>query len=739
MTSRSSRFLACALVVLAAGCHKSTDSNDGGPAVDAGPPDAGVLHTTYRVIGGVSMGALGASMVGLKHPDKFDAVVALGGPMDAAFLGTHMIEQRLMAGFCTREQLEAALATNPQSLNDPKVMTCTQDVAPTVSTEHAESFNHWRFTHSGGHFTRSSYLDLFYDLTSALGNFGTYNPDSAIAPTGVPESWVKNPPADACTNPIRIKGKLSDPNGTPIYNAEYNPEGKYDAITFCDGEESPIYYCTHSKIAVDFCGDGGGAIVPQAQEATYAAAFCAGDTVSQATDDQGTPQDILDIYNAAQGRYDPCRQHFEPIRVALAFDYNGNGMRDYAEPVVNNSHERYDDVGTDGCPDNLEDGDGGCVTDPSQSPFAHGVADPNHDNYDYANNALGTEGDWRYEPGEPFQDNGLDGVPNTHDFGEGNGTYDESRGLAKLHAYDPRHNYLALTTQQQHQMDLYLEGGIRDVFNFGVAAEVFAGAVKATDPMRIAEFSDFPTIPASNNPPDETNSHGDDALWNTLPPNTLEIYGFADAGPDDLEAGDGDHVGTDLQALLRFAFMESWVANRWQALPLPPKPPSSGDFNQRVTYTTYHSNALNADRDFSIYLPPGYYDPSEANTHYPVLYLLHGYGQDATDLAATAIALFEPPMGALPRGSPITNGRPYIVVFPSGRCCFQNDSTQAIDCTLAHQNDTGWSSMCNQGSFYINASGPTADAPAYEDGLLDLVDYVDAHYRTLAPADVPQR
>jgi len=743
MTARNVRLLACALA-LVAGCKKSTSNTDGGPAADAGAPDAGTLHTTYRVISGVSMGALGASMIGLHHPEKFDAVVALGGPMDAAYLGTHMIEKTLMGGFCTREELEAALATNPQSLNDPKVMTCTHDVAPTVSTEHAESFNHWHFTHSGGHFTRSSYLDLFYDLTSAFGNFGSYNPDSAIAPYGISEDVTRNPPADICTNPIRIKGKLSDPNGTPVYNAEYNPDGKYDAITFCDGEESPIYYCNSTpKVAVDFCGDGGGAIVPQSQEAAYAAAFCGSATVGQASDDTGTAQDILDIYNAAQGQFDPCRQHFEPVRVAIAFDYNGNGIRDYAEPVVDNSHERYDDVGTDGCADSLEDGDGGCVTDPSQSPFAHGVADPNKDDYDYYANPFGTENDWRHEDGEPFQDDGLDGVAGTGDYGEGNGKYDESPGLAKLHSYDPRQNYLHLTTQQQHQLDLYLEGGIRDVFNFGVAAQVFAGAVRATDPARLDQFNDFPAIPATNNPPDETNAHGDDAIWSETAPNTLELYGNPDAGPADIEAGDGDHVGTDLQALLRFAFMESWVANRWTALPMPPKPASSGDFNQRVIYSTFHSKALNADRDFSVYLPPGYYDPSEANTRYPVLYMLHGYGQDSTDLAPTSIALFEPPMAALPRGAPGANARPYIVVFPSGRCCFQNDTTHAIDCTLAHDGNDGgqigWTSMCTQGSFYINASGPSGDAPAYEDGLLDLVDYIDANYRTLAPADVPQR
>jgi len=739
MRSPSARRLAGSLLVslsaLAAGCDSKAP-----PPPTPTPPAPEVLHTTYRVIAGVSMGALGASMIGLHHPELFDGVVALGGPMDASYLGTHMIEHQLMAGFCTREELEAQLARDPAGLNDPSLMTCTHDVAGTISTEHDESFNHWRFTSSGGHFTRSSYLDLFYDLTNAFGNLTSYNPDSVLAPQGVPEDLVVNPPATLCAQPYRIEGKLSDPSGHPVYNAEYNPDGKYDAITFCDGEESPIYYCVQSKREVDFCAGGGGQVVPRGQELSYAQTFCGTDTVGQATDDSSVDPAVLDIYLHAQGRFDPCREHFRPVRVAIAFDYNGNGRRDYAEPVVNNSHERYDDVGTDGCADALEDGHGGCVSDPADSPFASGMADPNGDDYDLLHDPFGTENDWRHEDGEPYRDDGLDGVPGTADYGEGNGRYDESPGLAKLHSYDPRTHYTALSTLQKHQLDLYLEGGIRDVFNFGVAAQVFAGAVRGDDATRLSEFHGFAQVFSPLDPQTEDNAHGDAADWAAAAPNTLELYGDPDASQADILAGDGDHVGTNLQALLRFGFMESWVASRWRALPLPPKSTAPGSFNDRSKYLTYHSDALGADRDFSIYLPPGYDDPALADQRYPVLYVLHGYGQDATSLAATAIALFEPPMSSIPRTSPRLDGRKYIVVFPSGRCCFENTTSGARDCTLAHDGDPAWRSMCTEGSFYVNASGPhQGDAPAYEDGLIDLFHYVDAHYRTLAPADVTER
>lgn len=738
---KNAALLGAALALLASGCTK----NKTPPPPATTEPES--LHTVYRAIAGVSMGAIGASTVGLKHPDKFDAVVALGGPLDARFLG-RMIEHQLVGGFCSREELEAQLALDPAGLNDPARMTCIRDIPGDVPFQHAESFNHWHFTSSGGHFTRSSYLDLLYDLSFAFGNLATYNPDSPIAPTGVPADFVLHPPADACSNPVRIPGKLSNPDGRPIYNAEYNPDGKYDAITFCDGEEEPVYYCQQSLKAVDFCAVGHGQVVPRAQEAAYAAAFCNGETVGQATDAAGTSQDVLNIYLNAMGRYDPCREHTQPIRVAIAFDYNGNGRRDYAEPVVVNSHERYDDVGTDGCPDALEDGHGGCVRDPAESPYANGVSDPNGDNFDFIYNPFGTEGDWLHEDGEPFRDDGLDGVPNTHDFGEGNGTYDESPGLAKMHAYDPRANYTALSTHQKHQLDVYAEGGIRDVFNFGLAAEMLGGAIRASDPTRFDSFFGFPSVYSpKTGPRTELDVHGTDADWSVAAPNTLQVYGNANATPEQIQQGEGDHVGTGLQALLRFQFMETWVASRWRHLPDPPAPPKTGavnSFNDRLLEGTYFSKSLGANRNFNIYLPPYYFDPSQQNTRYPVLYMLHGYGQDPGDLATTSIALFEPTMSSLPAGVPKANGNRYIVVFVSGRCCFKNANTGEKDCTLQHDNNAdaaaGWESMCKQGSFYVNASGPNADdAARYEDGLLDLVDYVDAHYRTLAPADVTAR
>lgn len=50
----------------------------------------------------------------------------------------------------------------------------------------------------------------------------------------------------------------------------------------------------------------------------------------------------------------------------------------------------------------------------------------------------------------------------------------------------------------------------------------------------------------------------------------------------------------------------------------------------------YHSAVANDDRDYYVYTPPGY-DPS-AKTTYPVLYLLHGYSDDASGWTAVGRA-----------------------------------------------------------------------------------------------------
>ncbi len=706
------------------------------------------IPTTYRLIGGVSMGGIGSSVIAMHHPELFDGVAPLGGPLDASYL-LRNIERYYVGGFCTRAQLEQIVAqnpNNPNALNDPSIVgSCMQAAPAQVPNEHAQDYSHWYFTTNGGTVNRNFYLDVFLDLALAFGNPLYYNPSSAVAAPGVDPAIARSPPSDICTNPVVIKN---------FYNAEYNPDGKYDAITFCD-DQTNIYVCGSSHRVVDFCANSGGGVVPAAQEATYAQTFCGTEPVVIASKTVEP-----DAWYAWEGYYDPCRQHSRPNPVALALDINGNGRRDYGEPILVNDHERFQDVGSDGCPDSLEDGNGGCVTDPSQSPFAKGVADPNKDNYDAATNPFGTEGNWVHDPGEPFDDYGLDGVPNTHDYGEGNGQYDDSPNRAHTLSLDPRTNYRKLDVQKQEILDVYVDGGIRDVFNFGVAAAQLFGAVHGTFPNSslLTDFSQF--APASW--PD-ADYDGTRVKWSQMPRNAGLNYGTPDATTAEIRNGDGDHVGTAWEASQRFFTLASWAASRWT---IPDVPTGSmhcttsadcaafsggtcvsslciSDPSTRILSKQFFSKSLNANRDYGIYLPPGYDDPGNANARYPVLYLLHGLGQDPSGPGGfnlVSIIMFEPFMS-----DPSVGMRKYIVVYPDGRCCF-NGPNGARACTEADANGVsysgqpGWTRECNSGTFFVDRQGYTSgdDAP-YEQSVLDLIEFVDQNYRTLPAANVIQR
>src|SRR6185369_577882 len=90
----------------------------------------------------------------------------------------------------------------------------------------------------------------------------------------------------------------------------FNPDGTYNVITFCDGNDSPAK------------GNG-----------------------------------IFDQDIAATN----------PTHVALAVDINGNGKRDTGEPVILQPSEPYRDVGTDGLADKDEPG-----YDPVTNPDPNG-------------------------------------------------------------------------------------------------------------------------------------------------------------------------------------------------------------------------------------------------------------------------------------------------------------------------------------------------------------------------------
>jgi len=687
-----------------------------GPAKPGPTPDT--ISTTYRLLVGASMGAIGTAAVGLTHPDRFDGMGALGGPMDASFF-FRMMDDFTLGGFCSLKDLEAL--KDQGALNDvAKVQACSHRATP-ITWEHSQDFNHWHFTTSGDDFDRSQYLNLITDLCLAYGNFFGENPASPYAPPSVPADLLKHPERTLCTSPIKVKN---------AYNAEFNPEGKYDAITFCDGQ-LPLFRCSETKAPVDFCADPRNRENPLPYERTllYANNFCAGQGTPVVVTNKNDPLYLLDH----AGNVDPCREPVVPVTVMLAIDLNGNGRRDYGEPVLNNGRERFDDVGADGCADDFEDGQGGCQTS-AQS----GRGDPNGDDYDALKNPMGTERDWVWETGEPYRDFGLDGVPGTKDIGEGNGQYDVSLGRRSLLELDARANLKKLDAKALGRLDFFLDGGIRDVFNLGLMSHQVFGLLKALRPSSraVGAYRDFAEVPGTTDRNGQYNPWT--KAWTRVPRDVEILYGKDAPTDEDRVAGDGDHVGTIAQAAARFYSVFNWAAVTWPSLPQPKA--TLGSQVDREPTEWYQSKILGAKREYGIVLPPGYELPENKDARYPVVYMLHGYGMAPkafTDISVlTTIYTMDPDV----------QFRPMILVFPSGKCCLTNRDTGERDCRetddLGRPLDAvpGFERECVIGNFFINRHGyDGSDNTRYSDALFELMDHIDEKYRTLPRAEVTAR
>jgi hypothetical protein len=289
---------------------------------------------------------------------------------------------------------------------------------------------------------------------------------------------------------------------------------------------------------------------------------------------------------------------------------------------------------------------------------------------------------------------------------------------ARLLASDPALRMVSWGEATRRRMAFYLDGGIRDLFQFGIHAALQFERIREGDPeaRRYEGLASFPGSPAS-----EAEFRPLALTAADLPPRLLYLYGDPDATAAQIEAGDGEHVGTSRQVLNRLLLFMRWVSLRWRELPDPPADGSS--FFSRVRSLRFASPALDGEeRDFVVVLPPGYDAPENAEVRYPVLFLLHGYGQRAAG------------PGGFWESFLLTDGRmasgeirKMILVFPSGRCCQRNESTGEVRCLEDFAE--GFVAECRSGTFYARSTRTGRD---YAGSVLDLVRYVDENFRTLS-------
>jgi enterochelin esterase-like enzyme len=254
-----------------------------------------------------------------------------------------------------------------------------------------------------------------------------------------------------------------------------------------------------------------------------------------------------------------------------------------------------------------------------------------------------------YEPaaGETFEDFGLDGVPDSGDFGEGNGQFDYDPDRANYVAEDPTARLAGRPAADIATQRIYMDVGIKDEFGFarhydtlvrtlrekGLTVGVqegFAGGncgdlPDNADQFRLVRY-DAGHIGVAKVDPDDL-LHGDvcgnDTVWQRL----LSLLGYLDKSfPDGFDGPGGNAGGIDVD-----------LGDFKVGIDLP-DPDLRGD----ILMATIDSPSLATDggavptRKVLVYRPPQFH---RTDRQFPVAYFLIGYGQQPDDFARLGLLL----------------------------------------------------------------------------------------------------
>lgn len=522
---------------------------------------------TYRAVAGMSMGGIGASMYFFRHLDRFDAVGVLGAdPGPDLTYSMAFTRDLFFGGFCTAADETAGRG---------KIGELCGAVRPPLpgQNEYVGSFEAMPVQLGEGiglTLRRKLYLRANRDLARAVGNWALYNPQHPFLPPGIPENTLSQTPAEACSKPIVLKGKKSDPSAKAFFDGRFNPEGLWDVITFCDGGEM----------------DG------------------------------------------KQGVFDPNKPQTDPVQLALAVDVNGNGKRDSGEPVLIQASEPFSDVGLDGLSDEKESGFHPVSNpDPSGDNY-HYLTNPSGTERNFRYDQGEPYKDSGLD-GVAGQGCGVTtGVPGCFDFGEGNGRFDYNPGLAKWMEHDPRTLLEKQPLSELAQKDIYYDAGIRDFFNAHISTSSLFGAL-AQRGLSTQLFGGFPAVTGLA-PTQEARFSASDVQIAKLGSRVFVRYGNPElTEARAAETGDGRHAGEVTQVVRRALLLFKFLLTRW---PDADTVIQSADDPRLVPKGLSITLSNGRKTPFSMVLPPGYFETSNQKLRYPVIYIGHGYGMNPEDL-----------------------------------------------------------------------------------------------------------
>ncbi len=670
------RRLGISLAVLAsAAC--SEDAMDGalilGPPVSShglgacvgggvdGEAHDGFECATYRAIGGVSMGGGAGMRIALENPELFDVAGSLGSPYIDLRYFLLSVGEISNGGFCPREQLLANLA-NIDVKDDPATWCGPVQfealALPNTSCDgFAGDFNH----HYRG---------------PAAGRGGSFNREGSFEIVQDFALAYGNPASYNPASPYLPSGVSLDHHVALPLDAMRTERDEARRRICADGVDAGLVDAAYNP-------DGAYPVIT----------FCDGN-------------------GPVNGEYEPGTSRF-PVEVALAVDFDRDGQRDYGEPVLAHSFEPYRDVGADGAASVDEAG-----YDRLRSP------DPAGDDYHWLDNPLGTEGNDFWDAGEPFDDHGIDGVAGSDDFGEGNGTHDLNPNVARAFSRSPRERVATIPDADLDRLHIWVDAGIRDFLLSAQITNQFWGALKARRP-DAALIDDWAGLAQLTLGDDEYDPYLADLSEAKVGRQAYLRYGDPSVcpGTDEVE-GRGNHVGPAWEILFRlqtmFAFASARFPNgdfRGLTGPLLDQGGPTGDLADFVQVRDYHSAALGRAQPYVVILPPDYYrDPA---ARYPVIYFLHGQGQKATDLAASALLFLGPQMES--QDSQRTRARrsdwqKMIIVFADGECV---------------------PGECHTGTFYVDFQGLDGDGAKHGEAFFELMREVDGSFRIKAPEMLP--
>jgi len=265
----------------------------------------------------------------------------------------------------------------------------------------------------------------------------------------------------------------------------------------------------------------------------------------------------------------------EWVEILLALDRNGDGKRNNGEPVLRQFHEPFTDSNQNGI----------------------------------------------YDSGEPFSDLGLDGVSATGDYGEGDGKFTYSPYRNNFMAQDPLTHVKNLSLTTLKGLNLYLDAGTEDEFQFNIHAENFVQAVSnrgLTVKIENGFPESFPEV-----------SHFNQKI-------VYVRYEGGHVGFDKENIGlSFEQVKEGIEGAIlvanRFTTLFAFISDRFPGGKYGTDPYELYKYPSQMGVVSFNSPSLNRKMEFGIYLPPGY--GKSKYTYYPVLYLLGGYNMSIEGLA----------------------------------------------------------------------------------------------------------